>query len=166
MFVYSIMSSQVTTPFVTNAVANTENDSIFIKPGARNIALLLLTVGGKGVGLTALSGIAYRVKKWFTTSSAIGTGTAITPAPKDPGAQVAKATSAGSGAGTSLLTSGTGGPTFLGGCVSGGAGPGGWTAVNPDAAPVIEGSANQSLDLFVSSGTVSMNYEANLEIAE
>jgi len=101
-----------------------------------------LLVGGKGAGLTQLSGIAYRLKKWFTTATTINTGTALTPAPEDPGAQAAKATSATSTG--AQFTAGTGGPTFQGGCTSGGASPGGWTAEDPDAAPTLEGSANQS----------------------
>ena len=134
---------------------------MFIKPGTRTIAVQSMRVGGKGAGLTALSGISYRLKKYFTTAAA--GGTAITPAPGDPGAQAAKATAGGASGG---VTVGTGGPTFQVGCTSGAAGPGGWTAENPDSMKVLEGSANMSMDLFVSSGTASMNYEAELHHQE
>lgn len=161
MFVYTTMSKSVAENFVTSGTANTEIDAMFVKPGTRNIAIQALIVGGKGAGLTALSGIAYRLKKWTTTASSVGT--AITPAPSDPGAQAAKATAAGASAG---VTSGTGGPTLQCGCVSGAAGPGGWVAPNPDSMKQLEGSANNSMDLFVASGTVSLNYEANIEHVE
>lgn len=161
MFVYTTMSKSVAENFVTSGTANTEIDAMFVKPGARNIAIQALIVGGKGAGLTALSGIAYRLKKWFTTASSVGT--AITPSPSDPGAQACKATAAGASAG---VTSGTGGPTLQCGCVSGAAGPGGWVAPNQDSMKTLEGSATQSMDLFVASGTVSMNYEANIEHVE
>jgi len=48
-------------------------------------------LGGKGAGLTAISGIAYRIKAARTTATT-GGGSVITPTPKDPGAQAAKAT--------------------------------------------------------------------------
>jgi hypothetical protein len=116
-----------------------------------------LIVGGKGAGLTQLSGIAYHLKKWCTTATAINTGTALVPAPEDPGAQAAKATSATSTG--AQFTAGTGGPTLQGAAYSGGAGPGAWVAEDPDSAPTLEGSANQSMDLWVASGTASMKFQ-------
>jgi hypothetical protein len=160
-FVYMTPNWSVATPFTTHATPNTEIDSMFLKPGTRTIGLQSLGVGGKGAALTSLSGIAYRIKKWFTTGGS--GGTAITPAPSDPGAQAAKATAGGATAG---VTTGTGGPTFQCGCVSGGASGSGWMAQNPDSMKFLEGSANQSLNLFVSSGTASMAYEAMLEHQE
>ena len=165
-FVYTVAGPAIATPFVSSATPNTENDCIFVKPGVRNISVLAMRVGGKASALTSLSAIAYRLKKWFTTSSAIGTGTAITAAPSDPGAQAAKMTAAGSQATVSLLTSGTGGPTYQMGCTSGAAGPGACTAVTPDAAKTLEGAANQSMDVFVSSPTASMNYEVEVDVQE
>jgi hypothetical protein len=164
MFVYTLMSKSTLENYQTNGTANTETEQAFLKPGTRNIALQALIVGGKGAGLTALSGIAYRIKKWTTTAGS--GGTAATPAPSDPGAQACKATAGWSATLAAAITPGTGGPTLQCGCVSGAAGPGGWVAANPDSMKVLEGSATQSLDLFVASGTVSMNYEANLEFQE
>lgn len=160
-FVYGSMTAVVATNFSTSGTPNTEVDHLFVKPGTRNIGILGLYVGGKGAGLTAISGIAYRMKKWTTTSSAAGT--AITPTPRDPGAQACKATAAGASGG---VTSGTGGPLYIGGCVSGAAGPGGWVAPNPDAMPTLEGSANQSIDLFSASATASLSFEATIEHVE
>lgn len=160
-FVYTIMTAAVATNFVTHATPATEIDALFIKPGTRNIAVQAMYVGGKAPGLTALSGIAYRLKKWTTTASS--GGTAITPAPNDIGMQASKATAGGASAG---VTSGSGGPTFIGGCTSGVAGPGGWTAPNPDSNKVLEGSDNKSIDMYSASGTASLNYEATMEFQE
>jgi len=163
-FVYSSQNAQVasgTQGFQTSATANTEVDQFFLKPGTRNIAVNACYTGGKGAGLTAISGIAYRFKKWTTTASSAGTP--VTPTPRDPGMQAAKATAGGASAG---VTSGTGGPTYLGGFVSGAAGPGGWVAPNPDSTMVLEGSATMSIDLFSTSGTASLFFDFVVEHIE
>lgn len=160
-FVYTVPTKAVAENFTTNGTANTETDAMFVKPGTRNIAVTLLQVMGKGAGLTALSGIAFRLKRYPTTAAA--GGTAVTPSPKDPGAQASKATAGAASAG---VTVGTGTPLFVAVCGCGAAGPGGWSARDADSAGIVEGSANQSIDLFPSSGTVSLNYEAALEFQE
>lgn len=160
-FVYTTATKSVADTFATHATPGTEIDAVFVKPGTRNIWLQLLQVLGRGAGLTTLSGIAFRLKRYTTTSASAGT--AITPTPKDPGAQACKATAAGASAG---VTVGTGGPVIVAVCGCGGAGPGGWQARDQDSSCVVEGSANQSTDLFCASGTASMNYEAAIEHAE
>jgi hypothetical protein len=160
-FVYNCSSALVATNFATHATPNTEIDAMYIKPGTRTTWLISMMVGGKGAGLTTISGIAYRLKKWPTTASAAGT--AIVPIPKDDGAQAAKTVAGGASAG---VTPGTGTAVFLGGCMSGAAGPGGWVAENPDAAPSLEASATKSIDMYSVSGTASLNYECNLSIQE
>ena len=149
--------------FTTNAVANTENDVLFIKPGAsRAVNLTAVALQGKGTNLTSLSGIINRIKKWTATSSSGGTG--ITPSPRDPGYQAAKATAGQASGG---VVSGTGGPVLqlVVGCS--GSGPGSWSYLNnPDVAVTLEGGANQSIDLFSSSGATSMAYEASVDISE
>lgn len=159
--VYTVMSAAVATNFVTHATPGTEIDAFFVKPGARNVGIQAMYVGGKGAGLTALSGIAYRLKRYPTTASS--GGTAVTPAPDDPGFQACKASAGEASAG---VTPGSGTLVFLGGCTSGAAGPGGWTAPNPDSVKVVEGSANQSIDLFASSPTTALNYEFTIEFQE
>lgn len=161
MFVYISGTSVVAENFATSATPNTMVDQLFIKPGTRTIGIQALLVGGKGGGLTTLSAIAYRLRKWTTTAAAGGTG--VTPTPKDPGAQACKATAGAASAG---VTVGTGGPSFVGGCVSSAAGPGGWVATNEDAMPKLEGSDNKSIDLFTASPTASLNFEANVEHVE
>lgn len=165
-FVYSVASKAVAENYTTSGSANTEIDAAFIKPGAsRPSSILSLRVQGKAAALTALSGIAFRLKQWTTTASSAGTS--ITPAPVDNRAPVAVSTAAaGTGGGTGAVTSGTGGPSIVGGCGCGASGPGGWVAVNPDAAIVLDGGVNKSTDLFSSSGTASLNYEFFLELQE
>jgi len=140
----------------TNGTANTETETWFAKPGTRNIFFQSMLVAGKGAGLTAISGLILRLIKWGTASTA---GTAITPAPKDPGMQAAKMTAA------SRPTSGTTRTNHIVfGC--GAAGPGGYVAPNPDSGIVVEGSGAQSLSCMDASGTVSLNFEFSAEIAE
>jgi hypothetical protein len=146
----------------SNATPNTANDCFFVAAGTgRATSLQAVYVVGKGAGLTAISGIAFRVEKWTTTASSAGT--AITPAARDPGAQAAKATAAFAAA---TVTSGTGGPTLMCAFGCGAAGPGGWVAPNPDAMPLVESGSADSLDVFNASGTASLNFELSAEIVE
>jgi hypothetical protein len=158
-FVYSVNPGALQT---TNGTANTENDCLFIKPGTtRNVSLQALYAHGKGAGLTAISGITLRIKKWTTTASSAGT--AITPTPNDVGIQAAKHTAAFS---ASAVTSGTGGPTLLGSLGCGAAGPGGWVAPNVDSVKTLEAADNKSIDVFNTSGTISLNFELSAETVE
>lgn len=165
-FVYNLQSKAQAENFTTSGSANTEIDPWFIKPGAsRAVALLALRVQGKGAGLTALSGIAFRLKQYPTTASS--GGTSVTPNPVDQRAPAAVATSGmGTSGGTAAVTAGTGTLVLVGGCGCGASGPGGWVAPNPDAAITLDGGVNKSTDLFVSSGTVSLNYEFQGDIQE
>lgn len=162
-FVYNSAGIINTQNFVTGAI-NTPQDYYYIKPGTRNVGLLSLIVGGKGNGLTALSGIQYTLEKYPTTATATNTGTALTPAPLDDGAQACKATAATSTG--AQFTAGTGTQVYVGGCFSGAAGPGGWVAENPDALPTMEASATKSTDLWVASGTASLNFNFNIRHQE
>lgn len=140
----------------TNATPNTENETFFVKAGVRNAALQACYVIGKGAGLTAISGIVFRLIRWGTAATA---GTGITPTPKDPGMQAAKQTAASAPTpGTTRLN------RVLFGC--GAAGPGGWVAPNPDSLEVLEGGSAMSLDLLNASGTASLNFEWSAETQE
>jgi hypothetical protein len=140
----------------TNGSANTETETYFVKAGTRNVGLQSMYVVGKGAGLTAISGIAFRIIRWGTASTA---GTSLTPTPKDPGMQAAKATAA------SRPTSGTTRINHLVfGC--GAAGPGGWVAPNPDSIIYMEGSGAQSISCMDVSGTISLAFEFSGEIVE
>lgn len=61
----------------TNASANTETETFFLKPGStRSTYLQLLKVMGKGAAATTLSAVELRCGKWGTASTA-GTGLAL-----------------------------------------------------------------------------------------
>ena len=159
VYVYSIVSGALTT---TNAVANTANDYAFVKPGAAGRAVKVVKVDliGRGGLLTSLSGIGIRVERWTTTSSS---GSAVTPSPKDPGSQAAKATA---GLSATTVTSGTGGPSLQGTFGCGASGPGGWVARNQDDGYVIEAGANNSVDLFNISAATALTFETAIDIEE
>jgi hypothetical protein len=152
--------------YVTSGSANTEISFMFITPGAtRAVALLAFRVQGKGAGLTALSGIAFRIKQW--TSTAATGGTSLSPAPVDNRAPAAVASiNGGTSGGTAAITNGTGGPVLVGWCGCGASGPGGWVAINPDAGIVLDGGATKSTVVNSSSGTTSLNFEFAGEICE
>lgn len=159
MFIYGVVPGAIQT---TNATPATENDCFFVAAGTgRASAVIGLYCHGRGAGLTAISGITFRVKKWFTTAAAGGTG--ITPSPRDPGAQASKCTA---GYAVGAVTPGTGGPTFMLSIGCGAAGPGGWVAPNPDAAILVESGSADSVDVFNSSGTASLNFELSAEVQE
>ncbi|HVI10220.1 MAG TPA: hypothetical protein VND65_18160 [Candidatus Binatia bacterium] len=140
----------------TNGTPGTENDTFFVKAGARNAALQAMYAIGKGAGLTAISGIVHRLIKWATASTG---GTGITPTPKDPGMQVAKQTAASAPTPGSTRTN----QVVFG---HGAAGPGGWVAQNPDSLILLEGSSAGSIDAMNASGTASLNFEWSAETVE
>jgi hypothetical protein len=162
--VYAVVGGAV---LATNATPLTTNDSWYVHPGTtRNVGLQALYVQGRGAGLTAISGITFRIEKWTVSGSTAGTGTAITPGPRDPGMQAAKASAAQASTQAGIFANGSGGPTLLLAIGCGAAGPGGWVAPNPDSVHILEAAATMSLDIFSASGTASLLYEASAEIVE
>jgi hypothetical protein len=141
----------------TNGTPATETDAFFVKAGSgRDCQLQKIDVVGKGAGLTSLSGIAFRLCK-FSTASTSGTG--MTPAPTDVGAQAAKCTSASRPTAGSTRTN-----RAVFGC--GAAGPGGWIPARPEAAETLEAGFAGSIDMMDISGTASLVYEFSAGIAE
>jgi len=159
VFVYGVTNAALVT---TNAVVNTLNDFAFMKPGAtgRGARMVKIDLIGRAGSLTSISGIAIRVNKWFTTAS---TGSAITPTPKDRTAPAATATA---GMSATTVTSGTGGPTALGVCGCGAAGPGGWVARDQDDGYELNAADTQSIDLNNIAATVSLAFECAFDISE
>src|ERR1700686_4929324 len=85
---YTIVPGAIQT---TNAAPLTANDCLFIVPGTgRSVWVKSIYPEGRGSLLTSISGITYRLEKWFTTAST--GGTAVTPSPNDPGYQASKET--------------------------------------------------------------------------
>ena len=146
----------------TNATPLTANDCFFVKPGAtRTVWIKSIYPEGRGALLTSISGITYRLEKWFTTAAAGGTG--LTPSPNDVGYQAAKHTSGWS---VATVTPGTGGPTLMLSLGSGATSPGNWIAPTLDEGYALEAAATQSLDIFCASGAASMNFELSVGTVE
>ncbi len=162
MFVYT---SSLATPGVSTCSATplTETGAISFKPPvvlpARVGSLQSAYVIGRGAGLTAISGIVFRIIRCTTASTA---GTATTPNPKDKDAPAATMTAV-----TGQTISSTGRTNHvIFGC--GAAGPGGWVMPNPDSAvmivPVV--TTAPSVDIIAASGTASLLYEFSAEHSE
>lgn len=158
MFVYT--SSLATPGPVTGAAANTEIGVISYKPPvilpARVGYFQAAYVVGRGAGLTAISGLVFRICRMTTASTA---GTATTPNPKDQNAQAATITAV-----TGQTISATGRTNHvIFGC--GAAGPGGWVAPNQDSnvviLPVV--TTAPSVDLVECSATASLTFEWSTE---
>lgn len=142
----------------TSGTPDTEFDFQAIKPGSRDVRITQITCGGMAAGVTAISGIAFRLKRYTTSGSTLSF--ANSGIPRDPGTQQAKA-SVGF-----VSAPGTGGPLFLGGFSCGAGGPGLWKARNLNSAAALEGSANQSIDLFAVSSTATSLLYFSIDFAE
>jgi hypothetical protein len=156
-YVYSLAPA---TSSQTNGAANTETNHLRTFTGAaRSAAINALYVFGKGAGLTAISGIGYRLKR-MSAASTVGTDLARNPrSPNYPAAAL--------GANT-LPTNGTAAAYQLA-IGSGAAGPGGWVAPNPDSMIQLEAGnsgGNGNVDLFSASGSASLFFEYSLEFQE
>lgn len=145
----------------TNAVADTANDCLFVKPGTRTCWVKSIYPQGRGANLTNISGINYRLEEWTATASS--GGSALTPVPDDDGYQAAKQTA---GFSASAVVSGTGGPLLKLAIGSGTTSPGNWVAPSLDEAYPVEGSANKSLDLFNIASAVSLSFEPSIGTVE
>jgi len=166
-FIFASASKQTLENFATSGTANTQLDQFFLKPGSsRPCGVLALRVQGKGGGLTALSGISVRLGQWTSTASTSVAATSTTPAPKNNLAPACAATAGMVTSAASTVTSGTGGPNYVGLASMGASGPGGWASINVDDVPLLDGGATKSNDLFASSPTVSLSYEFELDHSE
>jgi hypothetical protein len=163
MFVYGIVPGAEQT---TSGTPNTELPMLSIRGVAspRQPGIIGLYVHGRGAGLTAITGISFRIK---LMASAFSTGgTALTASPRDPGAQAAATTNI-TYAGTAI-TDGTGPSLRLSiGC--GAAGASGWFAQSEQA--VISQKYNAGgnpgcMDTYVASGLASMKFEMSQEFSE
>lgn len=155
MFVYGVA---VAANQATSGTPNTEVDGLALIAGTgRAMLVQALFVMGKAAALTALSGIAFRLRRFTTASTA---GSAITPAPRDPGAQASKCSAA------SGPTAGSGGAANQLAIGCGAGSPGGWVAANQDSMPLLESGSSDSFDVFNASGTASLNYEQSAEVCE
>lgn len=144
--------------YTTNATANTVTDHIRFLTGAAKGIVTALSIVGRGAGLTALSGIAVRMLRMATASTA---GTAASIRDRSGAATTAVMT-----AFTAPTIGAT--PTLALAIGCGAAGPGGWAAMNPDAGMTLaqSGGANGNIDMVSGSGTVSLGFDATVEHME
>ena len=157
-FVYGIEGAPAT-PYATHATPNTEDPTIVIRQATRGVDLQSILVVGRGAGLTALTGIGYRVRRWTTAGTG---GTGITPAPRRVGT-TASTTAADK---VTAITAGTVSGAYQLGFGCGAAGPGGWVAPNQDSCIHLEGGGADELDINSVSGTASMLHAVSAEIIE
>jgi hypothetical protein len=152
MFVYSVVPT-VATFLTTSGTANTELPNMALRQAVRNVDVQSFYVCGRGAGLTSISGIAFRVRRWTTAGSG---GTAITPQARRIGQPAASTTAASS---ESAITAGTvsGAYQLAFGC--GAAGPGGWVAPNPDSMLTLEAGSADEFNVNSISSTISLNLE-------
>jgi hypothetical protein len=157
-FYYGIEGAPAT-PYASHATPNTEDPTLVLRQAVRGVDVPAIYVHGRGASLTTLIGIGYRVRRWTT----VGTGgTAITPSPRRIGT-TASTTAADK---VTAITPGTvsGAYQLAFGC--GGAGPGGWTAVNADAALHLEGGSADELSINSVCGVASSLHHVHCEIME
>lgn len=165
MFVYGVTPGVVQT---TSSTPNTELPMLSFRGVAspRQPSIIGLYVHGRGAGLTAISGISFRVKMMAGSFSSGGTG--LTANPRDPGSQSATTDNAHLFYAGSAITDGTTPSLRLSiGC--GAAGASGWFAQNEQAViseKYTAGGSPGCMDVYVASGLASMNFEQSLEMAE
>lgn len=142
----------------TDATPSTLHDGWFHKPGTRNITLKKAWATGKAANATSLNVITFRIRK--RTAAATSGGTAITPAPADPGLQASKFTAGFAASGDATVS---GAVTTMNSFGCGAASTNGWMAAQDDpdrdAGPALEGSANMSLDIAHIAPVASLGYE-------
>lgn len=157
-FMYSVVPT-VATFLTTSGTANTELPNMALRQATRGFDLQAIYVQGRAAALTAISGIAFRVRRWTTAGSG---GTAITPQPRRIGT-TASTTAVSS---ESAITAGTVSGAYQVAFGCGASGPGGWVAPNPDSTIHVEGGSSDELDINSISTTISLNLEMSAEIFE
>lgn len=155
-FVYSV-DSGVT--YTSHATPSTEDPTIVLRQATRGFDLQGIYVLGRGAGLTTISGIGYRVRRWTTAGTG---GTGVTPAPRRIGT-TASTTAADK---QSAITAGTVSGAYQVSFGCGAAGPGGWVARDADSCIHVEGGGSDELDINSISGTASLSHQVSCEIAE
>lgn len=155
-FVYSV-DAGVT--YTTHATPSTEDPTIVLRQATRGFDLQGIYVLGRGAGLTAISGIGYRVRRWTTAGTG---GTAVTPAPRRIGT-TASTTAADK---QTAITAGTVSGAYQVSFGCGAAGPGGWVARDADSCIHVEGGGSDELNINSISGTASLSHQVSCEIAE
>lgn len=156
MYVYTVAAGADET---TNATPSTLDAYLALRvAAAKNCALQSFYSIGKGAGLTALSGIAHRLRRWTT----VGTGgSSIVPSPARedmPAASFAAVNGA--------YTEGTISGAIQLAIGHGATGPGAWVARNSESMKVMTGGSGDEFSFNSISGTASLNFEPSMECVE
>lgn len=157
-FVYTVEGAPAT-PYATHATPNTEDPTLVLRQATRGFEVQSISVSGRGAGLTAISGIGYKVRRWTTAGTG---GTTLTPAPRRIGttastAAVDKVTA---------ITAGTISGAYQAAFGCGAGGPGGFFAMNPDSCIHVEGGGADELDINSVAGLASLLHAVSAEIVE
>jgi len=142
----------------TSGTANTETETLFLKPGTtRSLYLSAVQIGGKDAAVTQLAAVGVRFMKWGTASTS-GTGLAIVARE----ASMPATTITGASRPTAGTTRTNGGPIITCGATS----PNQWIALNPDHMFGINASNAGSISAQDVGAAVSMPFEIACEHQE
>lgn len=157
-FCYGVISIPAT-PLTCHGTPNTENPNLVMRQATRGFDVLSMTCAGRAAAATTITGIEFRTRRWTTAGSG---GTAITPQPRRIGT-TASTTAADS---ATSITPGTVSGAYVAVMSCGASGPGGWNAVNADAAIHVEGGSSDELSVNSVCGVASLLLAVGAEIAE
>lgn len=157
-FVYAVEGAPAT-PYATHATPNTEDPTLVLRQAVRGFNIVAILVQGRGVQLTSITGIGYRLRRWTT----VGTGgTAVVPNPRRVGT-TASTTAADK---VSAITAGTVSGAYQAAFGCGAAGPGGWVARDEDSKIHVEGTSADEIDINSVCGVASMLHHVSADIEE
>lgn len=159
-FVYGLVPGVTQT---TSGTPSTETTGMQLIPLAvtatRTLRFIGFYIHGKGAGLTAISGISFRVKMMSAFSSG---GTTVNPTARDSGVS-AQAPDAWIGRRDGTTDGAVTSTTLVIGC--GAAGASGWFSPGPASDIVKQYVGGEGLEIRVASGLASMNYEESAEFS-
>lgn len=159
MFVYGLSPGVVQTTSPTPLTETCCMSFSTTNAGTRSLRVMGLYVHGRGAGLTAISGLSFRLRAH--TADYTG-GTSITETPRDPGAP---SLMNGSALSNRYDEAQNGNPTTTHlsiGC--GAAGASGWFASSVLAMPSLDVVVFGEFGIHVASGLASMSFEESIEL--
>jgi len=157
-FVYTVEGAPAT-PYATHATPNTEDPTLVLRQATRGVNISEILVHGRGAGLTAITGIGYRVRRWTTAGTG---GTAITPSPRRIGT-TASTTAADK---VTAITPGTVSGAYQVAFGCGAASPGGWVARDEDSKIHLEAGGADELNINSVCGLTAMAHHVSAAIEE
>ena len=146
--------------YATSGTPDTEDAWLAFRQVTKGFQLVGVILQGKGNGLTALSGIVHRLKRWTTAGSG---GTAVVPSPTSRESPAAVTTPFDS---QTALTPGTVSGALQMTIGHGATGPGGWQARDDNAKKTVEAGSADEITWYSESGTASLDFECSQDIEE